>query len=159
MKKIITLILIAVAFANADFTTASFHIKIAVKHLKNCKIYSGTKAYEKGLSPEVIKDYSENGRAVYYDCDNGYFMYSQHDFKGTFIRGEVCKTGNYDYVEGCSNAQSYFMVNSFPFNGGSADGYFIEIDKNGIRIEDTNFKTYEACGKSLALSVYKSLQE
>lgn len=159
MKKIITLILISVAFAMANFNTVDLHINIAVKRLKNCKIYTGIEAYERYLSPEHVKDYTENGRAVYYDCDNGYFMYSQHDFKGSFISGEVCKGGYYDYVEGCSEAKSYFMVNNLPFNGGSSDGYFIEIDKNGIRTEDTNFKTYEVCGKSLALRVYKSLQK
>lgn len=159
MKKIITLILIAVAFANAGLLEVDRGITKAVKHLKNCTIYSGAEAFEKGLSPEYVKEYTEHGRAVYYDCDNGYFMYSQHDFNGTFIRGEVCKNGHYDYVEGCSNASSYFLANSFPFNDGSSDGYFIETDNNGIRIQDEKFKSDEKVGNILTLKVYKSLQK
>jgi hypothetical protein len=161
MKKIITFILITVAFANADFKIIEREILKTVKHLKNCTIYTGEDAYEKALSPEYVKDYSENGRAVYYDCANGYFLYSQHNFKGTFIRGIVCNDGiaNYDYIVNCLNAGSYFLVESFPFGNGSSDGNFVKTDNNEIIIQEENFKSTEEIGKSLALRVYRSVSQ
>lgn len=160
MKKIIALILVAVAFASAGILEVDRGITKAVKQLKNCTVYSGVEAYEKGVSQENVKEFAEYGRAVYFECDNGYFMYSQHRLKGTFIRGNVCKTGHYDYVDGCQKSESYFLVSSFPYKNGSSDGYFIETDNYGIRLQDEEFKCDgQKVADIMNLKMYKLLQK
>ena len=164
MKKLISFILIAVAFAFSANNQIQQKITKSIKSLKNCSVYVGEEALNWTFS-EAGKEMHKDANAVYYWCDNGDFLYVQDDLNGSVIRGHVCKNGHYDYVNGCPKASSWFEIMSirdsktFSFKSNSS-GHFLEDDDYGIRIEDVNFSNEEfEFGQNLMLGIYKNFKK
>jgi hypothetical protein len=139
MKKILILIIIfstSVMAHNIKKELSNF-----VKRLNNCSVYTKDEALELGLSKDGRELHEHYSGAVYYSCHNGYFMYVQDIVKGSFIRGEVCKTGEYDIIDGChkSDERIYFLLMTYK---DTWEGRFIEIDRNGMRVKDFDIEKY-----------------